>query len=227
MRQQVSVTYLLMGLLFVVCLITSNLLETKLIQVGPFAVTAGLLVFPISYVINDCIVEVWGYKKTRLIIWCGFALNLFVALIGLLAVQLPAPDYWQNAEHFNFIFTFAPRITIASMAAFLLGSFTNAYVMSKMRLRHGERYFSLRAVLSTVAGESVDSIIFFPLAFWGIIPPIELAKLMLMQVLLKTLYEIIVLPVTRRVVKRLKAREGAHYDNEDMSYNILKIRDIE
>lgn len=217
---------MLMGIIFVVCLITANLLETKLIKLGPLDVTAGLLVFPISYIINDCIAEVWGFKKTRLVIWCGFAMNFFVVLIGLLAVQLPAATYWDGAEHFNFIFNFAPRITIASLLAFLTGSFLNAFVMSKMKLLHGEKHFSLRAILSTILGETADSVIFFPIAFWGIIAPAELLNLMLVQIGLKTLYEIIILPVTTRVVKRMKAIEGSVYD-EHISYSILKVKDLE
>lgn len=217
---------MLMGIIFVVCLITANLLETKLIKLGPLDVTAGLLVFPISYIINDCIAEVWGFKKTRLVIWCGFAMNFFVVLIGLLAVQLPAATYWDGAEHFNFIFNFAPRITIASLLAFLTGSFLNAFVMSKMKLLHGEKHFSLRAILSTILGETADSIIFFPIAFWGIIEPLQLLNLMLIQIGLKTLYEILILPVTTRVVKRMKAIEGSVYD-EEISYNILNVKDLD
>ncbi len=227
MKQQVSITFLLMSVLFVVCLITSNLLETKVIDAGPLTLTGGLLVFPISYVLNDCIAEVWGYKKTRLIIWCGFAMNLFVVLIGLLAVQLPAPAYWEDAEHFNFIFTFAPRITLASMIAFLSGSFINAIVMSKMKLRHGEKHFSLRAILSTIAGEGIDSLLFFPIAFGGVIPFVELLKIMGIQVFLKTLYEIIILPITRKVVKKVKEREGVDVYDSNISYNILKVRDLD
>lgn len=218
---------MLMGIIFVVCLITANLLETKLIQLGPLSVTAGLLVFPISYVINDCIAEVWGFKKTRLVIWCGFAMNFFVVLMGLLAVQIPSAPYWEGAEHFNFVFNFVPRIAFASLIAFLAGSFTNAFVMSKMKLRDGKRRFALRAILSTVAGEGIDSLIFFPIAFGGIIGVSELLQLMLVQVALKTLYEILILPLTTRVVKRVKALEGSDVYDRDISYNILNVKDIE
>lgn len=227
MRQKVSVTYLLMGILFVVCLITANLLETKLIKIGPLSVTAGLIVFPLSYVINDCIAEVWGFKKTRLIIWCGFAMNFFVVLLGLIAVQIPPAPYWDGAEHFNFVFSFAPRITVASLIAFLTGSFLNAFVMSKMKLRDGEKRFGLRAVLSTIAGETADSIIFFPIAFGGLIPWKELLALILVQITLKTTYEILILPITTRVVKKIKEIEGTDVYDDGISYNILKIRDIE
>ena len=129
MNQKVSVPFMLLGILFNVCLIAANLLETKVIQIGPLTVTAGLLVFPISYIINDCMTEVWGYRKARLIIWTGFAMNFMVVGLGLIAVAIPAAPFWTGAAHFNFVFGLAPRIAVASMAAFLVGSFLNAYVM--------------------------------------------------------------------------------------------------
>ena len=146
MKQKVSVSFMLLGILFSVCLIAANLLETKVIQVGCLTVTGGLLVFPVSYIINDCIAEVWGFRKVRLIIWSGFAMNLFVILLEMIAVAIPGAPFWDGAEHFNFIFGMSARIVVASLTAFLTGSFLNAYVMSKMKLASGGRHFSLRAI---------------------------------------------------------------------------------
>ena len=217
---------MLLGIVFCVCLIASNLLETKIIQIGSFTITAGFLVFPISYIINDCIAEVWGFRKARLIIWVGFAMNFAVLALFQLAVALPAAPFWQGEAAFRFVFGLAPRIAAASLMAFLVGSFLNAYVMSRMKIASGGRNFSARAVLSTLAGESADSLIFFPLAFGGLMPVHELAKLMLIQVMAKTAYEIVVLPVTIRVVAVLKKSEQTDVCDEDISYNILKIREI-
>ena len=119
MKQKVSVPFMLLGILFNVCLIAANLLETKVIQVFGITVTAGLLVFPISYIINDCIAEVWGFRKARLIIWSGFAMNFFVVMLGLIAVALPAAPFWEGEAHFNFVFGMAPRIVAASLTAFV------------------------------------------------------------------------------------------------------------
>lgn len=215
--------FMLLAVVFVVCLITANLLETKVLDFfGITTITAGMLVFPISYIINDCIAEVWGFKRITLIIWTGFAMNFFVAAIGLLAVFLPAAPYWEGEEHFNFIFGFTPRIVFASLLAFLLGSFTNAYMMSKMKVVHKGKHFSLRAVASTFAGETVDSIIFFPITFGGIIALPDLLMLMLTQILMKSMYEVLVLPLTIRLVNKLKRMEGVDVFDENISYNILK-----
>ena len=226
MKEKVSVPFMLLGILFNVCLIAANLLETKVIQIGSLTVTAGLLVFPISYIINDCIAEVWGFKKARLIIWSGFAMNFFVVTLGLIAVAIPAAPFWEGEEHFDFVFGMAPRIVAASLMAFLVGSFLNAYVMSKMKVASRGRHFSARAILSTLAGETADSLIFFPVAFGGIIAWRELLIMMCIQIILKSMYEVIILPVTIRVVKAIKKIDGSDVYDTDISYNVLKVKDI-
>lgn len=226
MKEKVSVPFMLLGILFNVCLIAANLLETKVIQVGSITVTAGLLVFPISYIINDCIAEVWGFKKARLIIWSGFAMNFFVVALGLIAVALPAAPFWEGEQHFDFVFGMAPRIVVASLLAFLVGSFLNAYIMSKMKVASGGRNFSARAIWSTVVGETADSLIFFPIAFGGLIAWPELLVMMGTQIVLKSLYEVIILPITIRVVKAVKRIDGSDVYDTDISYNVLKVKDI-
>ena len=226
MKEKVSVPFMLLGILFNVCLIAANLLETKVIQVGSLTVTAGLLVFPISYIINDCIAEVWGIKKARLIIWSGFAMNFFVVGLGLIAVAIPAAPFWEGEEHFDFVFGMAPRIVAASLMAFLVGSFLNAYVMSKMKIASQGRNFSARAILSTIVGETADSLIFFPIAFGGIIAWKELLIMMGLQIVLKSMYEVIILPVTIRVVKVIKKVDGSDVYDTNISYNVLKVKDI-
>ncbi len=226
MKEKVSVPFMLLGILFNVCLIAANLLETKVIQVGSLTVTAGLLVFPISYIINDCIAEVWGFKKARLIIWSGFAMNFFVVGLGLIAVAIPAAPFWEGEEHFNFVFGMAPRIVAASLMAFLVGSFLNAYVMSKMKVASQGRNFSARAIWSTVVGETADSLIFFPVAFGGVIAWKELLIMMGIQIVLKSMYEVIILPVTIRVVKAIKKIDGSDVYDTNISYNVLKVKDI-
>ncbi|MGN1376662.1 MAG: queuosine precursor transporter [Prevotella sp.] len=207
-KQQVSVLFLIISTLFCVCLITANVLETKQIQIGNVNITGGLLVFPISYIINDCVSEVWGYRRAALVIWLGFAMNLFFVLFGALADAIPGAPYWHNEAGFHAVFGLAPRIAVASFAAFIVGSFINAYVMVRMKQRSGNKHFSLRAIVSTLFGEGADSLIFFPLALYGIVPNAELLYLIVSQIILKTLYEIIVLPLTIRVVKIVKDREG-------------------
>lgn len=226
MQKNISLPFMLLGILFNVCLVASNLLETKVIQIGPVIATAGLIVFPISYIINDCIAEVWGFKKARLIIWSGFAMNFLTIGFTRLAIILPAAPFWDGEASFNFVFGLAPRIALASLLAFLVGSFLNAYIMSKMKVATRGKYFSFRAIVSTLAGESADSLLFFPVAFGGLIPLNELLLMIGTQALLKSLYEVIILPVTIRVVKYIKQIDQTDVYDQGISYNIMKIKDI-
>jgi uncharacterized integral membrane protein (TIGR00697 family) len=226
MQKQVSLSFMLLGILFNVCLVASNLLETKVIQIAGITATAGLLVFPISYIINDCIAEVWGYKKIRVIIWSGFASNFLIIGFSQLSILLPSAPFWEGEEAFRFVFGLAPRIATASLLAFLAGSFINAYVMSRMKIASGGKNFSIRAILSTLAGEGIDSVIFFPIAFGGLIPASEMLKMVVMQILLKSAYEMIALPVTVRIVRYIKRAEKTDVYDFGASYNPLKVKEI-
>lgn len=220
-KTRVSVLFLIMSMLFTVCLLTANLLGTKQIALGPISVTGGLLIFPVSYIINDCVCEVWGYNRARLLIWLGFFMNFFFVAVCALCDAIPGAPYWDNDAGFHAIFGLAPRIALASFLAFVAGSFINAYVMSRMKVMSQGRHFSLRAILSTIFGESADSLIFFPLAFYGVIPTSELPLLMFWQVVLKTSYEIVALPLTYRVVAWVKHYENEDVYDKDISYSIF------
>ena len=226
MKKQVSVAFMAAGLLFTVCLIVANIIEQKLIRIGPIEATAGLLIFPVSYIVNDLIAEVWGYRKARLIIWYGFAMNFLAVIIFRLSIWVPGSENFTHGDAFNLVLGNTLRITLASFAAFLVGSFLNAYVMSKMKILQRGRGFSIRAVVSTIIGEGADSIVFFTLAFYAIIPTKDMLVLVATQTAMKTAYEIIILPLTNMIVKRVKKIEGVDVYDNDISYNPLKIKDL-
>ena len=220
-KTQVSLLFMFLSTLFTVCLIAANIFETKQISFFNHSQTGGLIIFPISYIINDCVCEVWGYRKAKLLIWQGFFLNFFFVAAGALCDWLPGAEYWRGDEGFHAIFGLAPRIAAASFIAFIAGSSVNAFVMSRMKIINKGKHFSWRAILSTIFGESVDSIIFFPLALGGVVPTDELPYLMLWQVVLKTAYEVIALPVTMNVVRLVKKHEGEDVYDNGISYNIF------
>lgn len=217
---------MLFSILFCVCLIAANLFATKQIALGSISLTGGLLIFPVSYIVNDCVCEVWGYRKARLLIWTGFAMNFFFVIMGALCDIIPPAPYYENAAGFHGVFGLAPRVALASFCAFLVGSFLNAYVMSRMKIASKGRNFSARAVVSTIVGECADSVIFFPLALGGVIPTEALPGLMFWQVVLKTAYEIVVLPLTIRVVAFLKRHEQSDVYDEGVNYSVWKIFNI-
>lgn len=198
--------FTVLAILFCVCLIASNLFETKIFTAGFITLTGGFILFPVSYILNDCISEVYGYGKAKFVILTAFAMNVFFVLASQLVKILPGASFWDGQAHFDYIFNANLRITVASMLAFLAGSIMNAKVMSRMKIRDGERRFGLRAILSSLAGEGIDSLVFFPIAFFGVSLK-NLVIMMLTQIALKTLYEVIMLPITARSVKYLKKHE--------------------
>lgn len=204
-----SFTFLVLTLLFCVCLIVSNLMEIKVVSLGALTVTAGVAVFPISYIINDCIVELYGFRKARMVIWLGFSMNMLVSLLLQVGILLPGAPEWSGQDAMQLIFGAVPRIFAASFTAFLCGSMANAYVMARMKASSPDgRRFSLRAIVSTLWGEGIDSLIFFPMAFAGTLPWSVIATLIITQIIIKTAYEIIVLPITIQAVRYLRKTEA-------------------
>lgn len=228
-RPAFSPTFLILAVIFCVCLIVANLMEIKTVELGPLVITAGVIVFPVSYIINDCIVEIYGFARARFVIWLGFLMNLFVTVLLQIGLWLPGDAAWTGQSAMQLVFGAVPRILAASFTAFICGSMVNAYVMSRMKMRAGNngRGFSLRAIVSTILGEGTDSAIFFPIAFGGVLPWSTVVTLILTQTLLKTCYEILILPVTLRIVKRLRSIEGSvAVDDNEKSYKWWKINEI-
>lgn len=216
-RERFSLTFLLLTVTFCVCLIISNLMEIKTVDLGFMTITAGVAVFPLSYIINDCLVEIYGFRKARMVIFLGFTMNLLTVLLLHVGLWLPGDDSWTQQDAMQAIFGATPRILCASFTAFLAGSLTNAWVMARMKQSASESgrnaispiRFSARAILSTVWGEGIDSIIFFPMAFAGTLSWSVILSLILTQTVLKTVYEIIALPLTVMLVRKLRRMEYA------------------
>lgn len=215
-----------MAVLFNVCLIASNLFASKVFMLWDWCVLPGaVVIFPISYIINDCLSEVYGYRKARLVIWTGFAMNLFFVLASQLVLLLPGAPFWDGQEAYQFVFGSAPKALVASLLAFLAGSTLNAFVMSRMKVADQGKRFGLRAIVSSVVGELADSMIFIPIVFWSSGVKTVLT-MMACQVTVKVLYELIILPLTTVVVKKVKDSEGIDTFDENISYNPFKIKDI-
>ncbi|MBQ1672897.1 MAG: queuosine precursor transporter [Bacteroidales bacterium] len=223
-QQGLSITFVWLAVTFCVCLVTSNLFVPRLWQVGKLSLqlSGAVVIFPISYIINDLLTEVYGYRRAMQVIWMGFALSAFVAIAAQLVSWLPAPIYPENqavAANFNSLFGLIPRTTVASLLAFILGSQMNAWVMSRMKVLQQGKGFGWRAILSTLGGELCDSLVFYPLAFLGVMPLGAIFSIILTQVTVKTLYEVLILPLTGVIARRLKQAEGLDTYDYGISYN--------
>ena len=178
---------------------------------------AGVLFFPVSYIIGDVLTEVYGYANARRVIWTGFAALLFMAFMAAVVVALPPAEGWPGQQSYEFVFGNAWRIVLASMVAFWAGEFANSFVLARLKVMTAGRLLWLRTIGSTVVGQGLDSLIFYPLAFYGLAgwPPEQLWEVVLSQWLIKTAWEALLTPVTYLVVGFLKRREGVDvFDNQ-------------
>jgi queuosine precursor transporter len=208
---------------FVTILICSNLIgpakisQIDLPLVGAVTFGAGVLFFPISYVFGDILTEVYGYARARRVIWAGFGGLAFAALMASVVVALPPAPFWHNQEAYEIAFGTAWRVAAASMFAYFCGEFTNSFVLAKMKLLTAGRWLWTRTIGSTIVGEAVDSALFYPLAFYGtgIIPNEQLPVVMLAQFIAKVGVEVVLTPVTYKIVGFLKRAEQVdHYDRD-------------
>jgi hypothetical protein len=226
MKKQVSLLFMLAGILFTTCLLLSNILAVKIITIGKLAAPAGVLIFPLAYILNDVIAEVWGYRKARIIIWAGFAMNILAVIFFTTAIAIPPAQFWDKQEAFSTIIGTTPRIVFASLTAYLAGSFINAFIMSRMKVISKGKNFGIRAIVSTLGGESIDSLLFISIAFAGIFPIKAIGIMIITQAMLKTVYEIIILPITSITVVKIKKLEDTNIFDNNISYNPFRIRDV-
>jgi len=204
-------------------MLIANILAAKIISIGSWSVPAGVLIFPIAYILNDLIVEVWGYSKARLIIWAGFVVNILAAIFYTLAIVIPPAPFYEGQQAFQTIIGNSIRLIFASLMAYLSGSFLNAFVMSKFKVLTKGTNFSFRAIFSTLIGEGADSLFFIIIGFAGIFSLGILVKMIITQALIKTAYEIIVLPLTIFSVKKIKKIEGEDTYDKNISYNPFRL----
>jgi len=211
---------------FVTVLICSNVIgAAKVAQVGSFSFGAGVLFFPISYVFGDVLTEVYGYARARKVVWAGFAAVIFASFMSWVVVSLPAAPGWPNQNAYATVFGQTPRIVGASLIAFFCGEFANSFVLAKMKLATRGKFLWMRTIGSTLVGEAVDSLLFYPLAFWGAWGNNDLVvQVMITNYLLKTGWEVVITPFTYLVVGFLKRAENEDYFDTDTDFTPFSIK---
>ena len=217
---------------FVAILLLSNVLgagkvaQIVLPGVGAWPFGAGILFFPVSYVIGDVLTEVYGYARARRVIWAGFAATLFMAFMAWVVVALPPAPDWRNQAAYETVFGQVPRIVFASMCAFWAGEFVNSYVLARMKVWSGGRHLWMRTIGSTLAGQGVDSLIFYPLAFLGAAGWTDalVVKVLFTQWALKVAWEALLTPVTYAVVGGLKRAEGVDVFDRGTDFTPFRAR---
>lgn len=208
---------------FATVLILSNIASSKILSLGWFSFDGGTILFPLAYIFGDILTEVYGYARARRVIWIGFAMNLLMVLVFWGVGKLPPALDWGNQTAFDTILGVVPRIVLASLVAYLFGEFINSYVLAKLKIKTQGKYFWLRALGSTIVGEFFDTSIFIIIAFAGILPTSLLWTLWISNYVFKIGTELILLPITYRVVNWLKKKETEDYYDRDTNFNPIKI----
>ncbi|WP_209348336.1 queuosine precursor transporter [Pontixanthobacter sp. CEM42] len=212
---------------FVAILLLSNIIGASkrssldLPLIGEWSFGAGVLFFPISYIIGDILTEVYGYARARRVIWTGFAALLFMAFMAWVVVALPPAEGWPFQSDYENVFGNSWRIVLASITAFWAGEFANSFILAKMKVWTAGKHLWMRTIGSTVVGQGLDSLIFYPLAFWGLAgwPPEQLWQVVVSQFAIKTLWEALLTPVTYVVIGKLKRAEGVEVYDTDTDFS--------
>jgi uncharacterized integral membrane protein (TIGR00697 family) len=221
MRGRYSHWFLLVASIFITCLITSNIIAVKLVNIFGLIMPAGILIFPISYIFGDVLTEVYGYHQARRVIWLGFFCNLIAVVAIWLGQILPAASFWNGQAAYERILGYTPRLLVASFLAYLVGEFANSFVLAKMKIATKGRWLWTRTIGSTLVGQGLDSLVFMTLAFVGTIPLTVLTGAIVVQWLSKSAYETIATPLTYGVVNFLKKRERLDVFDYDTRFNPL------
>lgn len=211
--------FIIVVALFVTCLITANIIAVKLISVFGLVLPAAIIIFPISYILGDVLTEVYGYRQARRVIWLGFSCNLILVVAVWLGQLLPGASFWDGQAAYERILGYTPRILAASFVAYLVGEFSNSFVLAKMKIATNGRWLWTRTIGSTLVGQGLDSLVFITLAFGGTIPLSALASAITTQWLAKSIYEAAVTPVTYKVVDFLKRQEGLDVYDYDTQFS--------
>jgi len=209
---------------FVAVLLISNIASTKILALWKFTFDGGTVLFPLSYIFGDILTEVYGFKRSRRVIWLGFASALLMSLVFYIVQILPPAEGWNNQDAYESLLGFIPRIVIASLLAYFAGEFSNSVIMSRLKIITGGKFLWVRTISSTLAGEGVDTIIFCLIAFYGTIPGDLLLSVILSNYIFKCTVEVVFTPVTYSIVNFLKRKENEDVYDYGVRYNPFSLK---
>ena len=213
--------FVLISGVFITCLITANIISVKMVDIFGLILPAGIIIFPISYIVGDVLTEVYGYAQARKVIWLGFFCNFVVVITIWFAKIIPPAPFWEGQAAYECILGYTPRILAASFLAYLIGEFVNAFIMAKMKIATKGRWLWTRTICSTLVGQGLDSLVFITLAFTGIIPIKVLALAIITQWIVKSLYEALATPLTYALTGFLKKYEDIDIYDYNTRFNPL------
>lgn len=217
-----SKTFIILCILNITCLLISNIITIKTVNILGLIFTAADVLFPITYILNDVFTEVYGFNKARFVIWASFFSNLLMVIIFQIVIWLPPDETFTIQNELQNILGSTPRILLASFLAFLVGNFANSIVLSKIKVKTKGKYLGFRTIISTIIGEGLDTLLFIPIVFVGTLEIKDILMLMLDVYLLKVLIEIILTPLTYKVIDFIKRKENIDTFDNNIKYNFFR-----
>lgn len=221
---KISPLYVILTVLFVACLMIANIVSGRLVQVGPWVLTSAIFLFPITYIFGDILTEVYGFERSRLVIWLGIFANILMSLYFFLIIKTPTPVFFTGTEAYKTVLGFTPLVVFASILGYFAGEFSNSTFLSIVKKVTKGKYLWIRTIGSTIVGEFVDTMIFITIAFFNVLPPAALIQMLMMQYLFKTLYEIVATPLTYYIVSKIKKVEGLDTFDYGVKYNPFSLK---
>lgn len=218
-----SALFLALFTAFLTSLLVSNVIAGKLISIAGITLPSAVILFPITYILSDVFTEVYGFRRTRLVIWGGFAANLLMSLIFIIAIKLPFPGFFQDQAAYAKVLGMTPRVVAASLLAYWAGEFANSIVLSLLKKATKGKRLWTRTIASTVVGQALDTVLFIGIAFSGIVPGQALVQMILAQYLFKVSYEVLFTPLTYLVIRAVKRYEGMDTFDTGVTYNPFKL----
>lgn len=207
--KKISILQFFLTVIYAFVLLISNIIAKPLMITPNIITTCGIIIFPITYILSDVFSEIYGYKWSRVTCYLAFILNLIMVLIFTITLIMPYPDYWENQQAYIIVLGNTPKLFIASMLAFFIGDLVNDYIFEIMKKKHldSHKKFGLRAIISSFLGELCDSFIYIPIAFFGELTFVQMLGIIAIEISIKILYEMILLPLTTYVVKQVEKKE--------------------
>ncbi len=222
-QNKTSHLFVIIACFFVTSLLLSNIIAGKLITIGGIILPGAVILFPLAYIFGDILTEVYGYKQARMVIWTGFVCNILMVGVFILVMAIPSPGFFEAEGAFATVLGMTPRIVLASLVAYLVGEFSNAAILSRMKILTRGKWLWTRTIGSTLVGEGLDTIIFITICFIGVVPNVILMQMVLYQYLFKVAFEFLATPLTYAVVGWLKRAEGVDTYDHGVSYNPFQL----
>lgn len=223
MKQELKIYDITLGL-FVAVLLISNITSTKIVEMGPFTFDGGTILFPVIYILGDIITEVYGFRRARRVIWTGAIALILMSTVIWVVGLIPSAKEWTQQGAYESILMAAPRIALASLAAYCVGEFLNSYILAKLKLWTKGRHLWVRTISSTIAGQLIDTVLFCMIAFYGVLPGTLLLTVMLSNYIFKVAYEVLATPMTYLAVRIYKRIEGIDmYDSDFKVFSLKKV----